>query len=89
MIEGVSAYLVVGNNFLATEPLSERAHTEYDANLGWINLPNVQQENMYGPGVYLSTNSQPFRNAHDFSPEIPAGKVRIICSAIPSRSGTV
>jgi hypothetical protein len=80
VIEGVSSYLLVGREFLSAEPVAERAHTEYDATLGWINRPNVHLENLYGPGVYLSTNSQRYRNAQDFSPAIPTGKVRIVCS---------
>ncbi len=35
---------------------------------------------MYGPGVYLKTNSQAFRNNDEFSISVPDGKIRIICS---------
>ena len=35
---------------------------------------------MYGPNVYLRTNSQAFRNNADFSATAPEPKARIICS---------
>jgi len=80
LIEGFSSYLLVGHQILGSKPIAERAHTEYDEELGWVNLPNVFVENMYGPGVYLQTNSQRYRNAIDFNIGVPNGKVRIVCS---------
>jgi hypothetical protein len=35
---------------------------------------------MYGPGKFLRTNAQGFRNDADFSRHVPPGKARIICS---------
>jgi lysophospholipase L1-like esterase len=35
---------------------------------------------MYGPGVYLRTNAQGFRNSHDIPTAVPSGKARVICS---------
>jgi lysophospholipase L1-like esterase len=35
---------------------------------------------MFGPGKYLKTNAQRFRNKEEFSTVVPEGKVRIICS---------
>ena len=43
------------------EPLREQRHCEYDADLGWMNLPNVRIEDLYGPGTSYTTNSQRFR----------------------------
>lgn len=66
---------------ISNEPfLAERLHTEYDPLLGWINKPNASIANMYGPNVYLKTNSQRFRNADDFATSVPSGRIRIICS---------
>ena len=78
-IEGFLSYASIGYTFF-TQKITEREHTAYDEELGWINLPNVHIEDMYGHDVYFSTNSQRYRNANDFTPEVPAGKVRIICS---------
>ena len=60
--------------------LAERLHTEYDSLLGWINKPNISIDHMYGPNVYLKTNSQRFRNNNDFTIMVPEGKIRVICS---------
>ncbi len=53
---------------------------QYDELLGWASKPNLQERNMYGPGVYLRTNAQSFRNSEVFPTEVPRGKIRIICS---------
>ena len=59
---------------------AERLHTEYDPLLGWINKPNVSIDDMYGPGIFLRTNGQRFRNQADFAPQVPEGKLRVVCS---------
>ena len=46
--------------------VAERKHTEYDELLGWINIPDLYIKDMYGPGVYLETNSQSFRADEDY-----------------------
>ncbi len=65
---------------LSNKPLAERLHTGYDPLLGWVNLPNVYIEDMYGHGKYLQTNGQSFRNNNDFSLSPSQNKIRIICS---------
>ena len=45
----------------------ETAHTKYDKLLGWVNIPNIEIKDMYGPGIYLKTNLQSFRNDKDFN----------------------
>ena len=60
--------------------LAERLHTEYEPLLGWINKPNVSINHMYGPNVFLKTNSQRFRNKDNFTTKVPKGKIRAICS---------
>jgi hypothetical protein len=61
-------------------PLAERRHTQYDEELGWVNVRGLYAEDIYGAGVSLTVNSQGFRNRRDFPVEVPEGKVRIICS---------
>lgn len=80
LCEGLASLTLFLQNLPSTLPLAERRHTQYDELLGWVNVPNLYIEDMYGSGVYLKTNGQGFRNAADFSPEVPPGKVRIICS---------
>ena len=80
VVEGVASVVYSVHKAFAVQPLSERLHTEYDRELGWVNLPNVYIANLYGPGKYLRTNSQRFRNNADFAVKVPPGKARIICS---------
>ena len=66
---------------IGKEPfLAERIHTEYDPLLGWINKPNISVADMYGPNVFLKTNGQRHRNRADFTPRVPKGRIRVICS---------
>ena len=82
-IEGLASYLLVVRNFIsapATKSLAKQQYTKYDADLGWINKPNVFIADVYGPGVYFRTNAQGFRNNHDIAKAVSEGKTRIICS---------
>ena len=80
LCEGISSIFVVARDASSTRPLAERSHTRYDEELGWVNLPDLYIKDLYGPGIYVKTNSQSFRNNHDFSATVPSNKVRIICS---------
>jgi hypothetical protein len=80
LCEGLASLILFFQTLPDTLPLAERRHTQYDELLGWVNIPNLYIEDMYGPGVYLKTNGQTFRNAEEFTPEVLPGKVRIICS---------
>ena len=91
VVEGVASFISVGRqmrgikeDFAETQKnalaVAERHHTEYDPELGWINKPNVYLPDMYGPGKYLRTNAQRFRNNEDTPVDVPPGKYRIICS---------
>jgi hypothetical protein len=79
-LEGMASIYYTFREAFASESVAESFYTEYDRDLGWVNLPNVYLPNMYGPGKYLRTNSQRFRNNADFTPQVPPGKTRIICS---------
>ena len=78
--EGAASIYYTFRDAFASPPVAESLYTEYDRDLGWVNLPNVYLPNMYGPGKYLRTNSQRFRNNADFTISVPPGKTRIICS---------
>ena len=72
--------MLLARDIMTDASIAERRHTKYDPDLGWVNGPNIHIPNMYGPGVYLKTNSQGFRNNYDFDTAVPNGKYRIICS---------
>jgi len=80
LCEGAASVYSAFHTAFATPPYAESLHTEYDRELGWVNLPNVYRPNMYGPGIFLKTNSQRFRNNADFTQRVPLAKTRIICS---------
>jgi hypothetical protein len=80
VLEGAASIYYAFRGAFATPPVAESLYTEYDRDLGWISLPNVYLPNMYGPGKYLRTNAQRFRNNADFTHIMPPGKARIICS---------
>jgi hypothetical protein len=80
IIEGLASYGLLVRDIMTTRSLAERRHTKYDADLGWVNEPNVYIPDMYGPGVYLKTNAQGFRNDHDIATAVPQGKARVVCS---------
>ena len=56
---------------------AERGHAEYDPDLGWVNRTSVRIENLYGPGLHFTTNSQRFRANADFSIGVPPGRTRV------------
>jgi len=79
LLEGGASLLFFANQIRRT-PHGEASYSHYDETLGWVSGPNVTLPDMYGPGVYLRTNSQGFRNDRDFARAVPSGKTRVICS---------
>jgi hypothetical protein len=80
VVEGFASYMLAVRDIMTAYPLAERRHTKYDPELGWVNEASVHIPDMYGPGIYLRTNSEGFRNNHDFDTAVPNGKYRIVCS---------
>jgi hypothetical protein len=79
-VEGISSVVYLAIRLYRDRSIAERQHTTYDPDLGWINTPRLFLADMYGPGIYLQTNSQSFRNRADFPKAAPPGKLRVICS---------
>ena len=85
LVEGVASLIFVARgsaeiNVPDAPWLLDHWHTEYDPELGWINKASFRNDEMYGPGLYLQTNSQRFRSTRDFEQQPPAGKVRAVCT---------
>ena len=81
LVEGVSSAAFAVYPAFKKKPITaEPLYTEYDEELGWINLPNVSIEDLYGPDKDYRTNQQRFRNDQAFDKEVPADKVRMLCS---------
>lgn len=80
LCEGLASLVLLSQQVSGTSAVAERSHTQYDPELGWVNRPNLQIEDLYGPGLDLHTNSQGFRGAEEFTVAVPPGQVRVICS---------
>lgn len=80
LLEGISSYLLFLRDVSKTGALAERRYTEYDAELGWASVPNVDIPNLYGPGIGVTINSRGFRNDRELTLAVPDGRRRIICS---------
>jgi hypothetical protein len=81
LFEGLSSFVLVSKEAFKPAPeLAERRYTQYDAEIGWVSVPNVFIKDLYGPGAYLRTNKRGFRNNVEFDQKVPPGKVRAICS---------
>jgi hypothetical protein len=82
VVEGIASLARVSALLAARaeRPLAERAHTEYDPELGWVNRPKVSLPDLYGPGASLHTNAQRFRGKREVTRDAPPGRMRAICS---------
>ncbi len=80
LCEGLASTIFFVQQFRRVKPVAERLHTRYDAELGWVNIPNTELKDFYAPGLNVKINSQGFRGHEDYPIEVPAGKIRLICS---------
>jgi hypothetical protein len=80
-LEGLASTItVVRLGIERMRPLGERINTRYDPELGWVSVPNLAVPDLYGPGAFLRTNAQGFRNSDRIAAAIPPGRVRVVCS---------
>lgn len=82
LLEGFASILLSAREaakYHSREFVAESVHTRFDPLLGWINLPDIRIENMYGTGAYLATNTQGFRNEVDIPAETTLGTRRVLC----------
>ena len=77
IIEGLGSFAI---SLYQVVQAPQAEQNRYDKKLGWISLPNANIPDMYGPGVYVRTNSRGFRNEEEIKSTAPVGKFRIICS---------
>lgn len=80
LIEGMASLALFMSEFATTGKIADRVHSQHDSGLGWINVPNLNLTDFYGPGKHLRTNSRGFRSDVDFAPEEPPNRIRVVCS---------
>jgi hypothetical protein len=82
LVEGVSSTVLLGwDSLFKTGPgLESRKHVQFDPELGWVNQPGLVAPDLYGPGVGATINAQSLRAQHEFSPAVPPGRSRVLCS---------
>jgi hypothetical protein len=78
VLEGAASVVVVLRR--PSGALLERSHTEFDPDLGWVNQRSIHVPDLYGPGLYLQTNAQRFRNKREFDVKGSPRRVRAICT---------
>src|SRR5687768_11788818 len=74
LMEGGSSVALLATDIVTRQgPPPQHRYARYDPHLGWVSRPNTYIRDMYGPGVYLRTTGQAFRNNYDFRREAPPG----------------
>ncbi len=82
VIEGLCSLWLIGSRGQQTVGHVQAGgkNAQFDADIGWVNVPNFNVRDLYGPGGHTRTNSRGFRNAEEHDPKVPDGKMRILCS---------
>lgn len=82
LIEGASSLLLSSERAADIIAESKRRNSwlEYHPQVGPVPRPNLNEPDMYGPGVFLRTNAQGFRGGREILSELPLGRIRLLCS---------
>jgi hypothetical protein len=81
-LEGLASFLLFVGGVATYRPPSfnEQMHTVYDPELGWAHRRSTFVPDLYGPGVFMHTNSQGFRGSRDYPTTAPKNRLRVLCS---------
>jgi len=80
LVEGLASIAVTAYAAVKSAEVPRLRYTRYDADLGWVALPNITLPDIFGKGVYVRTDAKGFRNDQEFRADIPSDKLRVICS---------
>jgi hypothetical protein len=78
LLEGCASLVMAA--FDGPDDTAELTYSQYDAELGWVNVPSIALPDLWGPRRGLLTNAQGFRAATDIAPGVAPGGIRIVCS---------
>lgn len=82
LVEGsASTVLFVHDLATATAATGPRLPaTVHDPELGWVFAPRLDRPDFFGPGIGLRTGPEGRRGGRGVEPDVPPGKVRVLCS---------
>lgn len=84
LVEGLASVRLAWKKSEEPQPpaqkVAERRHTEYDALLGWVNVPGAAIDDMYGPDRDLTVDAGGFRCADREDPPTSPVRTRIVAS---------
>ena len=82
VIEGASSLVLSARRAVRnlSSTMAAANWLEHHPQIGTVPRPNVDEPDMFGPGVYLRTNAQGFRGDRAVSTEVPPGTLRVLCS---------
>jgi len=80
LVEGLASWTYsLEKAWAASQPeRPERAHSQYDSELGWVNQPGVHVSDLYGPGKDFTTNARGFRAQGEYAETAPPGFRRVV-----------
>lgn len=81
-VEGFSSFAIIAARLLSYQPPAppHNRASHFDPQIGWVGTPNVDNPNHFGKGIFVKTDSHGFRSKHEIAAQVPAGKLRIVCS---------
>lgn len=80
VLEGAASWALLMADVRRVSNVEEAAHTRFDAELGWVNVPGAVVPDLYGRGVGLTVGPRGFRGAAAVSDVVPEGHQRVVCS---------
>lgn len=78
LVEGGLSFVRALRGARGGETMREAVHTEYDAELGWVNLRDFHDSDLYGEGRGYTTNAQKLRAKTPYATDKPADTYRIV-----------
>ena len=82
LLEGVASVVVAwreSGEGTRARGIEEEKHAQHDELLGWMHIPDLVIDDLYGEGASFQTNAQGLRATQDYTTEVPPDTYRVIC----------